>query len=340
MELRANLALFRSRHALHAVLALAVLCASAVVLAPRLGIDPHAVRIQTGCAAALAMLIVLGYVLRKYMHKLGYSPEFRRRVPLAELEAFDARLNALRLDVLSGKVRGLAAVQERLPAVLRGVERVVRVEIEPAADECSLPRLLARPTEPLGRTSRWLHAHLYYGLLFAALVLLHGRLRFQAPVEVLLNSLALLLLATGLAGITLWAFGPTWLSRKERRHRLSIEQAYVFRRHYHSKLKAGMAALAPEARAAVREVWKARAAHDLADRARFALLTPSLADARIRDEAQGLLVLIAQYTSVRRALRELWRARLVFMVWRYVHVPCAILFLGAVLLHALSIWRY
>jgi len=213
------------------------------------------------------------------------------------------------------------------------------VEIEPQ-DENSPPRLVARPTEPLGRASRWLHAHLYYGLLLAVLVLIHGRLRFQAPMETVLNSLAAVLLVTGLAGIGLWAFGPTWLSEKERAYRLSTEQAYVFRKHYRSKLKAGLAALTPEASSVVREVWRARAAPDLSDRARFALLSTALADASVREEAQGLLVLIAQYAHVRRALRVLWRTRMAFMAWRYVHVPCALLLLGAVLLHVLSIWRY
>jgi len=185
-----------------------------------------------------------------------------------------------------------------------------------------------------------MHAHLYYGLLFAVLVLVHGRAGLHSALGFWLNSLAVLLTLTGGLGILLWAFGPTWLSRAERRHRLSIEQAFVFRRHYRAKIKLGLAALDPLTRPAIAQVWKARSAPDFAARARLALQGPEFSADEPRAQAQEILVLIGQYRRVRAALRELWRIRMVFMAWRYVHIPCAILIVGLAALHVLSVWRY
>ncbi|HUR29068.1 MAG TPA: hypothetical protein VM509_12835, partial [Planctomycetota bacterium] len=79
-----NQSLFRSRHALFAVLALAGLVAAIVVSGPSFGVvgaGSRDARLWTGVLALACMLAALVYVLRKYMHKYGYSPEFRLRVP-------------------------------------------------------------------------------------------------------------------------------------------------------------------------------------------------------------------------------------------------------------------
>lgn len=350
MSIRANATLFRSLHALYAALALVALLFALGFELPRPWHSggAHAVTVRTGWAALAAMLVVLGYVLRKYMHKLRYSPEFRHKVSLAELEAFDQRLNDLRLELLKHGLRDERAIRARLREALKGVERVLTVEIEPGQDEGEgePPRLVPRPREPFGRTARWLHAHLYYGLLFAVLVFVHGRAGLHSPLGVALSSLALVLTLTGGAGILLWAFGPTWLSRAEHRHRLSIEQAFVFRRHYRAKIKLALAALGEAARPALALAWKARSAPDFTAHARLALQAPEFATAEprataeLRAAAQEVLVLIGQYRRVRAALRELGRIRMLFMAWRYVHVPCAILLLGFAVLHVLCVWRY
>ena len=354
--MRANTTLFRSRAVLVAAGALLVVLALLGFRLPRDWHDggAHGAMLVTGWSALIGMLAVLAYVLRKYMHKLGYSPEFARKLPLAEIEAFHGRLNQLQLEVLRGEVREPSAIRSRLPEVLRGVERVMTVEIETAKIETGAnatgasepgpsdapPRLVARPTEPFGRTARWLHVHLYFGLLFAVLVLLHGRAGLHSTLGSLLNACAFALSATGLVGIALWSLGPTWLSREERRQKLSIEQAFVFRKHYRLKVRAALAALDASTQPALREVWKARAAADFQGRARQALLGPAFADPKALHAGREVLVLIGQYQRVRRAFRGLWRVRLSFMAWRFLHAPIAILMLGLALLHLVSVWKY
>ena len=341
MGLRANLSLFRSRHALYAALGLVAVFAALRFELPRpwhAG-GAHGAMLVSGWATLGGMLIVLGYVLRKYMHKLGYSPEFRRKVGLKELEAFQGRLNDLRLEVLKNQLREASAIRARLPAVLAGVDGVMRVELEHDAAG-GPPRLVERPAEPFGRTARWLHAHLYFGLFFASLVLVHGRAGLNSPLGGVLNALALLLTLTGLVGITLWSLGPTWLSQRERAVKLSIEQAFVFKRHYRQKVKDALLALDEGARPALAAVWAARKAHDFPERARQALLGPAFARPETLVAGRDLLVLIGQYRRVAAALSATWRVRFAYMAWRYVHIPVALLLLGCAGLHLFSVWKY
>lgn len=342
MGLRANTTLFRSRHAFFAAAGLVVVLAGlGFRLTPTWHQGgSHGAMLVTGWGALAGMLILLSYVARKYMHKLGYSPEFRRRVALAEFEDFERRLIALQDEILRQRIRDPQVIRSRLPGVVRGVERIVRVEIVAGDGPDAPPRLVARPTEPFGRTARWLHAHVYFGALFAILVLLHARGGMHSTLGVLLNGLALLVTLTGIGGIALWSLGPTWLSRRERHHKLSIEQAFVLRKHYRLKVQAALATLAPAAQPVLDELWRARRAPDFVGRARRALAGPAFTEAGTLEAGRDILVLIGQYRRVIVALRDLWRVRLTFMAWRYVHIPAALLLLGFVLLHLISVWKY
>jgi hypothetical protein len=342
VALRANTSLFRSLLALYAGIALVIVFAALGFRLPppwHAG-GPRSAMLVSGWATFGSMLVLFGYVLRKYMHKLGYSPEFRRRITLETFEGFEKRLNRLREECLREQIRDPAAIRARLSAVLEGVEGVQRVDIVPGDGPNALPRLVARPTEPFGRTARWLHAHLYFGVLFAVLVLLHARAGFHSPLGVLLNGTAALLTLTGVVGIALWSVGPTWLSRKEREHKLSIEQAFVFRKHYKAKVTAALSALSSAPRAALEELWKARRAADFGARARLALAGPAFSEAETLAAGREACVLMGQYRRVLSALRATTRVRLLYMGWRYIHIPCAVWMLALAALHAFSVWKY
>lgn len=340
-----NTTLFRTWHALGAGVLVAVFAAYLVVTgaSPGWAPDMDADYLQlTGWGTLLCFALVIGYVLRKYMHKLRYSPEFLLRVEMSALEAFDEKLNEIRVDVVRGALTSKSEILQRArrQAKETGVHRVVRVEVEEGPPGGPPFRVTAGPTEPLGRTARWLHAHVFYGLALGALVLLHGGGRIESPMGALLNATALGAILTGIVGIYLWAFGPTWLSRKEREHGLSIEQAHVLHASHRSKLQEQIAALEPAARQILTDLQKPEAAADFADRARVA--SNALLQARTADMqgAQELLTLTGQYHRIRAALRDLWKIRTTYMIWRVVHVPCAVFLLGLVLVHVATVWKY
>lgn len=244
-----NRTLFLSIHGIASALVLAA-AASLVVLTPfgggnagRPGDGDKLMLFATGWAALVGYAIAYAYVLRKYAHRAGYSPEFRWQLPRARIERAEKRLDELRYLAAQGGIVGGRELLRRARVVLReeGCERVLRVSIGGASGAVEL--VTAR-TEPLGRVARWLHAHVYYGFAASALALVHGGARWSTPMGVVLNGLVIVVLVTGLVGIVLWTFGPAWLTREERD--LSIEEAFVLERHYARRLAEGtLALLAP-----------------------------------------------------------------------------------------------
>ncbi len=175
----------------------------------------------SGWVALVAFLAAYAYVLRKRALKLGYSPEFGMQVSKEAMEAAQQRLGALRDKVAARQLQDKGQILAAARTILRetGCSKVLVARV--VAGEGGTTRLETRRAEPLSRMARWLHAHLYYGVAACALAFLHGGGRFDTPMSIAINSLVLLVLASGVVGIFLWAWGPGWLTREERD--LSIE---------------------------------------------------------------------------------------------------------------------
>lgn len=339
-----NTTLFRS---LHAAIALAV-AASAVGVMLWKGALPgrgegsdRFFLLMSGWVALGLFLVVMGYVLRKYAHKRGYSPEFRMRVPIEALERVERRLDGLRAKVLARTLTDRSEVEAEARRVLEEekVTRVLRIEVVEGGG--SGPPLVVRAqwTEPLGRVARWLHAHLYYGLAALVLVALHGGIDFVSPIGWLLALGTLVVILSGLWGIAAWAKGPTWLTKKERELGISIEMAHGLAQSLERSRAAALERADEGARAILLDV--SRAGRDQASRAQLALEELEKGrDAEAVATIRDALVVIAQERRVKERLRELVSVRRRFMGWRIVHVPVAWFLSGIVLLHLLAVWRY
>ena len=294
----------------------------------------------SGWIALALYLVVVAYTLRKYLHRFRRSPEFKLRVPLDKLEATERRLNDLRRKILSGTYTEKADILEKGNAILRseGAHKIMRLEVRPGGPGEPELVLDARPTEPLFRVAKWLHAHLYYGLAAAVIVWLHGGGNFSSPMGFLLNVLSYLVIVTGVVGIALWTFGPAWMTSKE--VDLSVEEAFALDENLSRKIDVELAKLddQPAVKAVFQDV--ARRDQNFTDSARKAL------DGLVRqqpDSAESfrdLMALLGQHNRVKRGRASMARVKFWMNVWRVVHIPLSILLLGLLVVHVWSVWRY
>lgn len=296
------------------------------------------VRIGTGIAALVCLLAALAYVLRKYMHRLHYSPEFKRKVSIQKLERADHRLNELRRAILQGSLADKREIETSAARILseEGVERIYRVRVEAASGSGPRFTLDVSKVEPFKRVADWMHLHLYISLCFALCVVAHAGSIGTAPMGLVLWIASLVVLVTGSLGIYLWATGPMRLTRRERD--LSIEEAYVLSISLRAKLDAARNALDPALAAVVRDVESAGT--DARARAASAVAAARTATVEARTQLQDVLVLVGQERLVRDEFKALWRIRLGFMSWRAIHIPAALVLSSAVILHLISIWIY
>lgn len=297
----------------------------------------------SGWVGLILMVIVMAYTLRKRLYQLKLSPETRSRVPLKKLERAEARLNEVRNDIRRGALKSRREIEPLVRRILREekVARVLRVEVVEPEKTSSRRRvdpfvLHVGPTEPLGRVSVWLRAHLYLGLAFAVIVWLHGGGSLDSPMGLALNVLSLIVVVTGIAGIFLFSLGPSWITEKEKD--LPYEKAFVYRQSLTEKIEGLAESLVPSTRKLCLEM-----AHDPrrvpAGIQELRTLSSSL-EPGSRKDVQDLLVLLTQRERVSRALGEVWRIKFAINFWRLVHIPASVLLTGVVLAHVYSIWRY
>lgn len=298
------------------------------------GAGDRTFQLASGWAALALILVVLAYVLRKYVHKLGISPEFRMRVPIERLEKAESRLAELRARMVAERLED-AEVLRRGRELLKqeGVHRVVKVRMETDPDGARVLRAL--PTGPLGSVARWMRVHLYYGIAAGVLVLLHGRISMHSGMGVALNLLSLLTIGSGLGGIWLWATGPRVLTDAERE--LSIERAHALRESLDRKVDEAYTELDPALKAILWNVEQA--GDDFPQRAKAALAAlPPSEDGG--EAARDLLALLGQRQGVRREWEALMRVKQRMHRWRVLHIPGAILLMTAVVVHVFSVLWY
>ncbi|HTF90295.1 MAG TPA: hypothetical protein VK843_17905 [Planctomycetota bacterium] len=336
-----NQSLFRSRYAIVAILALAALIAVLAFSKADFGVvgaRSHGLRLWTGSIALACMLLALGYVLRKYMHKYGYSPEFRLKVPIIKLEQAETRISEIRRQILKGQLSTRKEVESLVSRALRevGVQRIVRVEVAEGASGGPKFTLKVGKAFPFGKAAKWLHLHLYISVAFAFAVWVHGGTGWDSPLGAVLLGFSTIVLVTGVIGIFLWAFGPAWLTNRERD--LSIEEAFVLREGFSRKLAELREKMEPDLRAVLDDVSAKGADRD--QRARVLLAAMPAADTARRIQLQDALVLGGQLQRVESEFKLLWRTRLGFMAWRAVHLPAALFLSIAVVVHMISIAVY
>jgi hypothetical protein len=325
--------LFKSWHALAAAILVAAffLWSSAATD----GASIRTFQLASGWGALALFLIVLGYVLRKYVHKLGISPEFKMKVPIEKLEKAESRLSELRVQMASGRLVNRSDILKRANAILRqeGVRWVVKVRLEDGTASGQVLRAL--PTGPLGGVAHWLRVHLYYGIAAAFLVGLHGRFALHSGISVLLNGFTFLVILSGLVGIVLWAAMPRLLTEAERD--LSIEKAHALRESLDRKIEAAYAVLDPATRAIFRDVD--RVGDRFPQHAAAALkAAPQRADGdRL---AEDLMALLGQRHGVRREWESLMRIKRKMNLWRVVHIPGALILMSIVAIHVVSVLWY
>ena len=336
MRTRINTSLFRSWHALVPALGVTAL----LVRSSAVAMDAHMYLVASGWITLALGGAVAAYVLRKYMHRLGYSPEFRLRVSEGALERAERRLNDIRRRIRQRQLTELREVRALAAAALKaeGVQRINRVEVQAGPVGGPAFALLVLPREPLGRVARWLHVHLYWGLAFGLFVLAHGGLELDAPLAWALNGLAGFVVLTGLIGIALWAVRPWTLTSAE--SDISIEKAHALDENLEFKIAEARDGLPPDLLTFVRDVQQAsqegdpRAAVSAAKRS-LATRTP-----QEREAFDDLCALIGQRQRVHAELTRLRRIRFGFMAWRLIHVPAALLLAAAVAVHVVSVWWY
>jgi hypothetical protein len=295
------------------------------------------VLLTTGWVTLALMAGVCLYSLRKFIHRLGLSPEFKLKVPLENLEQAEQRLNEVRRQVLLGTLNTLGAVRAEAQLALErcGVQRVCRADVTEARGPG--PRFLVgvKPTEPLGRMARWLHFHVYLGLASGVTLWAHGGLSFASPMGAILNGLSLLVIVTGAVGTVLFALGPRWMTRAERD--MNFEDAYVLERSLRKKIREAYGALSPE------QVSRFKQAEKTASTAlveRTALLQVVETEPESRQELEDIMVLVSQRKRILEDLRGAARVKFWINIWRAVHVPGSFILLGFAVIHTVSVLWY
>jgi hypothetical protein len=336
-----NLSLFRSKHGpLAIVLVLAFAGFSIAASAPwgRQVSHHRGFLLATGWAALLSMVVVMAYVLRKYAHRGGYSPEFRRKVDYASLEGAENRIKRLRQQINAGALPTAKEIESEAARILReeGVHKVNRALVKPGPPGGDPWIVRIVPTEPLGRVARWMHVHSAYGTAFGFFAIMHGGLSPQSPFGWTLLGLGLFVFVTGIIGIALWAVGPRWLTRREKD--LSIEEATAFHASLGRKRSAALDSLDAPVAHRMRSLQ--------GKRPRSAEETETLIRELSEDAPdqvatlQDLAALIAQERVLASEVKGLRRVRATFTAWKLVHIPVAVVLVGLVAVHVVSIWKY
>jgi hypothetical protein len=284
------------------------------------------------------MVAVVVYSLRKFIHRLGWSPEFRMRTPVEALERAQTRMNEIRRAIMLGHLKSQSEVERQANRVLReeGAHRICRAAAKRGESDGPAFEIEIRPTEPLGRVSKWLHFHAYVGLATGVVLYVHGGGTFESPMGAILNGLTLLIILTGVLGIVLFALGPRWMTRAERD--MNFEEAFVLARSLKEKIKEAYAALPENQVTEFRSAERSRSTSVVVQQT--ALMKIVELDPQSEKDLQDVMVLVGQRRRILQDLRQASRVRLLINAWRLVHIPATILLMGFVAVHVFSVWWY
>lgn len=277
------------------------------------------------------------YSLRKYVHKLGISPEFKMRAPAQKLEEADRLMNDLRRRILLGQITSVAEAARSAQQILKEtrVHKVCRAVAREASGPGPKFVIGVLPTEPLGRMKKWLHFHVYLGLASGVTLYVHGGATLATPIGAMMNILTALVLLTGVIGTILFAIGPRLMTRAEKD--MNFEDAFVLEQSLKLKIAAAYAALKPEQAKAFRKAEKAESTMAIA---KTGLQSMALVDEKDKRGLEDIMVLITQRRRILDDLRGAARIKFLINIWRAVHLPASILLLGVAVVHIVSVIWY
>ncbi|NRA96813.1 MAG: hypothetical protein HRU14_11465 [Planctomycetes bacterium] len=335
-----NLALFRSSWAIVAALLsggfVVWLTLTGASAGSRAGSDVT-ILLASGWTTLAIMIAVCLYSLRKFVHKLGISPEFKMKTSLDKLEQAEQELNEIRRRILLGLLSDEDEIRDAAQRILEstGVDRICRATVTKNPSMGPSFIVGVEPTEPLGRMSKWLHFHVYIGLASGVLLWVHGGLSMASPMGVILNGLAALVIVTGVIGTFLFALGPRWMTRAEKD--MNYEEAFVLERSLESKIRDAYGALKPEQ---VRRFSRVGKTTGSAQAQRTALLQVIETEPESREEFADVMVLVSQRKRILHDLRGAARIKFVINIWRALHVPASLLLIGFSVVHTVSVIWY
>lgn len=196
-----------------------------------------------------------------------------------------------------------------------------------------------------GTLEGWLQAHVYLGLLAAAVALLHTGFRFQDRVAVAAYLLLLAVVATGLVGAYLYQVLPRRLTAVESNltaaeisaelnrvagsmARLASGRSPTFQRIHHALLEES----APPRWGGWRILFTGRP--EGAGAGWEALL--GQVDEAEREELRRLLVLARQHKELQRGLVVQQRYRNLLDAWLWLHVPLSVALVVVLLTHVVA----
>lgn len=288
--------------------------------------------LTTGWVATAAFAFLAFYAARKAAHRSGWSPEFKRRLPLAQLEKVQSALQGLENEARGAALLTVKAAKRRATLILKehGASRVLRVRVDNTPDGV---RVTALPANAIGRLSSWLAAHVWWGVAAAILVFCHGGGRTGSTMGLWLNVLSALVIGSGIVGILLWTWGPRWLTRQERE--LSVEQALAYDEHYARRLREAAQAWADGDGGGGAIDADLRRTLEAGD-----LLSTSQLTALMAAAPAEVQILAQQRQRVGAEWRRLRAARGRITTWRIVHVPLSIALLALVVVHIWGVCSY
>ncbi|MGZ3234566.1 MAG: hypothetical protein ACXWI4_11385 [Croceibacterium sp.] len=193
----------------------------------------------------------------------------------------------------------------------------------------------------------WTSAHVYLGLALIVIATLHTGFQFGWNVHTLAFALMILVIASGVYGIVVYAMLPTALSnnRREMTRREMVEALAAIDRQLEQaaqplgREEADMVIAALEQDpfgygVVTRLSGRCRDCRTEAAIAAFAgIASRSEADERVR-------ALLSRRMAQLQQIRRHMRLKAMLEVWLYVHVPATIALLGALTAHIVSVFYY
>lgn len=190
----------------------------------------------------------------------------------------------------------------------------------------------------------WTSAHVYLGLSLVVIATLHSGFQFGWNVHTLAYALMLLVIASGVYGIVVYATLPQALSdnRREMTRAQMLDALAAVDRQLE-------AAAQPLGREAADRVIAALAQDTFGDGA-WARLTGRYRNCRTAvalaalaggDPAhERVVALLGKRQAQLAQIRQAMRLRALLEVWLYVHVPLTVMLLAALTAHILSVFYY
>ncbi|HRI39141.1 MAG TPA: hypothetical protein PLO50_11330 [Nitrospira sp.] len=208
-------------------------------------------------------------------------------------------------------------------------------------------------TSQLGSLQGWVSAHVYLGLLTVIVIPLHAGFRFGWDVHTLAFVLLIIVVGSGVIGISLYRVIPTRLTRLEMKQQadsidpeldslfkamrtLVMAKSEMLVRLYQQEL----AATQRRTSSGWRLLWKGQTGDLLAEQSAFLAKKASLVPPEDRAAFQDLSQLLLKKTQLEIALQQQMGLRNALKAWLYIHVPVSIAMVCSLVVHVVVVFLY